>query len=62
MEQMCIRCQQAEAPGSLGLCAACAMNTRVEVTDGLKRLTCYLHAWAAFDEWLQGEPGTNPGS
>jgi hypothetical protein len=60
MEPMCIRCQEAEAPGSLGLCAACAINTRVEVTDGLKRLTSYLVAWAAFEEWLRGRSGPSP--
>jgi len=52
---MCIRCRDAEAPGSLGLCAACAMNTRVEVTDGIKRLSNYLVGWAAFEEWLREE-------
>ena len=55
MESMCIRCRDAEAPGSLGLCAACAMNTRVEVTDGIKRLSNYLVVWAAFEEWLREE-------
>jgi hypothetical protein len=62
MEEMCIRCQQAEAPGSLGLCAACAVNTRVEVTDGLKRLGDYLVACAAFERWLRDNPGPSPGS
>jgi hypothetical protein len=60
MEEMCIRCRNAEAPGSLGLCAACAMNTRVEVTDGMVRLSNYLVAWAAFEEWLR-EQRANPG-
>jgi rRNA maturation endonuclease Nob1 len=50
---MCIRCRRTSAPEPLGFCAACAMHTRVEVVDGLKRLARYLAAWAAFDEWLR---------
>lgn len=61
METMCIRCQDAQAPGSLGLCAACAMNTRVELTDGFRKLGTYLTAWAAFEDWLRKHPAS-PGS
>jgi hypothetical protein len=61
MEAMCIRCQDAEAPGSLGLCAACAMNTRAELTDGFRMLGTYLTAWAAFEDWLRENPAS-PGS
>jgi len=50
---MCVRCRQAEAPEPLGLCAPCAMHTRIEIGDGLKRLASYLAAWAAFDAWLR---------
>jgi len=50
---MCIRCHAAKAPEPLGLCGACAMHTRIEIIDGLKRLSHYLAAWAAFDEWLR---------
>ncbi len=51
--RMCIRCHAAKAPEPLGLCAACAMHTRIEIIEGLKRLSLYLAAWAAFDEWLR---------
>lgn len=60
MESMCIRCEKAHAPTPLGMCAACALHTRVEVTEGFKRLSSYLVAWAAFDDWLRGRP--SPGS
>jgi len=49
----CIRCQKAEAPQPLGLCAACAASVRVELVDGLKRIGAYLSSWAAFEEWLR---------
>jgi hypothetical protein len=60
MEGMCIRCHEAEAPGSLGLCAACAINTRVEVTEGIKRFGSYLLNWSAFEAWLD-EHGPSAG-
>jgi hypothetical protein len=50
---MCIRCRDAEASGSLVLCEACAAQTRVELAEGYRRLTQYLAAWAAFDDWLR---------
>lgn len=50
---MCIRCRQAEAPQPLGLCAPCAMHTRIEIAEGLRRLAGYLAAWAAFEDWLR---------
>jgi hypothetical protein len=62
MEDMCIRCHEAEAPGSLGLCAPCALNTRVEVTEGLKRLGRYLVAWSAFEEWIGDDADASRGS
>lgn len=49
---LCVRCNAAEAPHPLGLCAACAMNTKVELTAGFQRLGEYLTAWAAFERWL----------
>jgi hypothetical protein len=52
---MCIRCGETQAPEPLGLCAACVMHTRVEIVDGLKRLSRYLAAWAAFDDYLRQE-------
>ena len=55
---MCIRCRQAEAPEPLGLCATCAMHTRIEIVEGLKRLAGYLAAWAAFEEWLREQGAT----
>jgi hypothetical protein len=48
----CIRCQRAEAPQPLGLCAACAASVRVELVEDLKQIGTYLSTWAAFDEWL----------
>jgi len=57
MEMTCIRCRESEAPEPLGLCAPCAMHTRVELTAGFRRLAEYLRAWAAFDEWLRARPG-----
>lgn len=52
---MCIRCRQVDAPEPLGLCAACAAQTRLEMSDGLRRLASYLAAWAAFDDWLRAK-------
>jgi hypothetical protein len=49
---MCIRCQKTTAPDPLGLCPACAVQTRVELSEGFHRLQRYLSAWAAFDRWL----------
>jgi hypothetical protein len=50
---MCIRCRRIDAPEPLGLCALCVMHTRVEVMDGLKQISRYLAAYAAFDLWLR---------
>jgi hypothetical protein len=50
---MCVRCHEAEAPQPLGLCAPCALNARLEIAAGMKRLSAYLAAWAAFDDWLR---------
>jgi hypothetical protein len=50
---VCIRCEEAEAPESLGYCTQCAVQVRVEFTHGFRRLRQYLAAWAAFDEWLR---------
>jgi hypothetical protein len=56
---MCIRCGDHEAPGPLGFCSACVVQARVEATRGFRRLTEYLAAWAAFDEWCRSS-GTTP--
>jgi hypothetical protein len=50
---VCVRCRAREAPEPLGLCTACALNTRIEITLGMQRLSGYLAAWAAFDDWLR---------
>jgi hypothetical protein len=50
---MCIRCHTANAHEPLGLCPACAVRTRLELASGLRRLTDYLAAWAAFDDWCR---------
>ena len=39
---VCIRCRESPAPQPLGLCAPCALHTRIELTDGLRRLGAYL--------------------
>ncbi|HEY3017373.1 MAG TPA: hypothetical protein VGJ23_00935 [Gaiellaceae bacterium] len=49
---MCIRCREIQAPGPLGLCPVCAIQTRIEVSEGFRRLTRYLGAWAQFEDWL----------
>jgi hypothetical protein len=49
----CIRCLTTTAPEPLGLCPACVVRTRLELASGLRRLTDYLAAWAAFDEWCR---------
>jgi hypothetical protein len=54
---LCIRCNEREAPDPLGLCTACRVHTRLEVTVGPMRLHAYLDAWAAFDDWLRSGGG-----
>jgi hypothetical protein len=49
---VCVRCLATDAPEPLGLCTACALNTRIEIAAGMQRLSAYLAAWAAFDDWL----------
>jgi hypothetical protein len=49
---MCIRCQTTNAPDPLGLCTVCAVQTRMELSAGFRRLQRYLSAWAAFEAWL----------
>jgi hypothetical protein len=56
---MCIRCSEPHAPEPLGLCAVCAIQTRIELTEGFRRLGGYLEAWAAFGVWLE-ERGLQP--
>jgi len=48
-----VRCGDGETGEALGLCRVCTVSTRVEVTTGLRRLTDYLAAWAAFEEWCR---------
>ncbi len=66
---MCIRCCKLDAPEPLGLCAACAIQTRLELSEGFLRMTRYLEAWAAFSAWLEErdlpaglEPAHSPSS
>ncbi|HEX9381075.1 MAG TPA: hypothetical protein VF891_06220 [Gaiellaceae bacterium] len=49
---MCIRCREIQAPGPLGLCPVCAIQTRIEMSEGFRELTRYLGAWARFEDWL----------
>jgi hypothetical protein len=37
----------------MAYCSACVLHARMETTRGLSRLTEYLAAWAAFDEWCR---------
>jgi len=48
----CIRCRGAEAAEPLGLCPACTIAVRVELSGGFKLLGSYLANWAAFESWL----------
>ena len=49
---MCIRCREIQAPAPLGLCPVCAIQTRIEVSEGFRQLAQYLAAWAQFADWL----------
>jgi hypothetical protein len=49
---MCIRCREIETRDPFGLCAVCAIQTRMEVSDGLRQIRRYLEAWAEFSAWL----------
>jgi hypothetical protein len=53
MHGMCVRCRHEPAPEPVGLCGACVLHTRIEVTDGLRLLEAYLARWADFDDWLR---------
>jgi hypothetical protein len=49
----CICCGEDNAADALGYCLACLADARTEVSSGMSKLTEYLAAWAAFDEWLR---------
>ena len=51
----CVRCRTAAAPEPHDYCAACIVHTRIEYVTGLRRLTEYLQAWAAFDDWCRAQ-------
>jgi hypothetical protein len=51
----CVRCRTAAAHEPPGYCPACVVHTRIEIVTGLRRLTEYLGAWAAFDEWCRAQ-------
>ena len=48
----CERCS-GDAKGELRACPACVAAARKEASAGLRRMTEYLAAWAAFDEWCR---------
>jgi hypothetical protein len=52
-ERACVRCRTAAAPELPGYCPVCVVHTRIEIVTGLRRLTEYLGAWAAFDDWCR---------
>jgi hypothetical protein len=53
---MCIRCGARDAVWPDDLCGPCGFYTRIEVSRGLRRLSDYLGAWAAFEEWERAQP------
>ena len=55
----CIRCGNVEAREASGYCVPCAVTSRLEVLAGMRKLSDYLAAWAAFDEWLR-QRGSGP--
>jgi hypothetical protein len=57
----CVRCHEAKAPEPEGYCSTCAALSKIEVSEGYRRIQRYLAAWAAFDEWLQAR-GAGPAS
>jgi hypothetical protein len=50
----CIRCDGAPAADELGYCGHCHWAVKVEVVDGLYRLSEYLDAWSSFEAWCAG--------
>jgi hypothetical protein len=56
----CIRCGNEEAHEATGYCAPCAIQARIEVLTGMRRLGEYLAAWAAFDDWLRARGTGGP--
>jgi hypothetical protein len=55
---MCIRCHLCKAPLEPGYCAACVVEARFEVLEGLRKLERYLRAWSLFDDWLRNHAQT----
>jgi hypothetical protein len=50
---MCVLCRENETDSAHELCPLCEAGLRLEVAEGLYRLSRYLGAWAEFDEWLR---------
>ncbi len=48
-------CDQPDAPALDGFCPACLVPFRIEVASGLRQLSEYLTAWAAFEDWCAGQ-------
>jgi hypothetical protein len=48
---MCTLCGSPHIRDPLGLCLNCTIELRREYYTGLERLTAYLAAWAAFQDW-----------
>jgi hypothetical protein len=48
---MCTLCGSPHICDPLGLCLNCTIELRREYYTGLERLTAYLAAWAAFQDW-----------
>jgi hypothetical protein len=59
--ERCVRCGTTAAREPSGYCPTCVIHTRIEIVTGLRRLTEYLAAWAAFDDWCRSR-GAGPTS
>jgi len=55
---MCIRCGEQEALPDRPYCIHCTFAVRAEVEQGIRQLTEYLDAWAAFDAWCRARGET----
>jgi hypothetical protein len=55
---MCIRCGEHDALPDRPYCIHCTFAVRAEVEDGLRQLSEYLGAWAAFASWCRARGDT----
>lgn len=55
---MCIRCGEHESLQDRPYCVRCTFAVRAEVEEGLRELSAYLRAWAAFAAWCRARGDT----